>query len=127
MSNTDKSLVVGLLLVDPETHERLEVTSPLKINKDASFSFACLNAKTRTMWKHTIKTEEITLSEMRKLTERDAETDRHWSSADCRQWNEEDSPTEDRSCWWGVGAALLQASFAIRNIIFNDDGCDNYC
>ncbi len=67
MSNTDNSLVVGLLLVDPDTHERLEVTSPLKVNKDDSYSFACLNVKTGVMWKHTIKTEEITLSEMRKL------------------------------------------------------------
>ncbi len=67
MSNTDNSLVVGLLLVDPDTHEKLEVTSPLKVNKDDSYSFACLNVKTGVMWKHTIKTEEITLSEMRKL------------------------------------------------------------
>lgn len=120
MSNTDKSLVVGLLLVDPETHERLEVTSPLKINKDASFSFACLNAKTRTMWKHTIKTEEITLSEMRKLIGVGAVRPAGNGTKKTRRRKIDPAG----GC---VGAALLQASFAIRNIIFNDDGYDNYC
>lgn len=73
MSKNDKSLVVGLLLVDPDTHEKLEVMSPLKVNKkDGSYSFACLNIKTGGMWKHTIKTEEITLSEMRKLIRYDS-------------------------------------------------------
>lgn len=71
MSN-DKSLVVGLLLVDPETHEKLEVMSPLKVNKDGSYSFACLNMKTGGMWKHTIKTEEITRSEMLRLIRYDS-------------------------------------------------------
>lgn len=68
MTNKDKSLVVGLLLVDPDTHEKLEVMTPLKVNKkDGSYSFGCLNVKTGGMWKHTIKTEEITRSEMLRM------------------------------------------------------------
>lgn len=67
MSKNDKSLVVGLLLFDPDTHEKLEVMTPLKVNKDGSYSFGCFNMQTGGMWKHTIKTEEITRSEMLRM------------------------------------------------------------
>jgi hypothetical protein len=51
--------IAQIMLIDPETGDKLEIESPLVTRDDGSYSFFVVNAETGKRWVHTVSTEEV--------------------------------------------------------------------
>jgi len=56
---SDETFVRRIFLLDPNTGEKLQVDSAPIDNKDGTFSFQCWNEAKGTVWKFTVRIEEV--------------------------------------------------------------------
>jgi hypothetical protein len=59
--------IASLFLEDPETAEKLEVVSDIILEGEGKYSFIVANDTLTAIWKHTIRTEEITYWDYQEL------------------------------------------------------------